>query len=324
MQQQFAPTTSIDPTTGRSTSPLLLQALAIALTSLAVLSLLLPLVEVPLDSFALSDAGGDVIVYVVLAIAALTTGALTGRRHDIGAGLIGGAALTVGALFADIVATSYNSIRTSQADDFDAGFGPAIFTLGVAVVSALLIVGLSLRHLLARGTQRAMPAGAALVGVAASLTTVVGAALPPSGAGVSVADRLLGLDPWYLDLTRTTFVVSFGLAGLLGFARRSSWGLGFATSGVVLSGWYMLASLGNEGIDEPGATGFVEEWHPLFFVGITAQIVALMVAWVPHLSAGTLRTSGSPAWTAIPPSHGESRPGHPGLPPPRPSGPAPF
>ncbi|MDQ3737744.1 MAG: hypothetical protein M3337_01070, partial [Actinomycetota bacterium] len=193
--------------------------------------------------------------------------------------------MTVGALFADIFATSYNSIRASQAENFETGFGAAIFTLGASVASALLIVGLSSRHALARGAERAIPAGAAMIGVAASLTTIVGAALPPSGAGVSVADRMFGLDPWYLDITRTAFVASFGLAGLLGFARRSSWGLGLVTSSVALSGWYMVASLGNEGIDQPGAKGFVEEWHPLFMVGISAQIVALVAAWVPHLAA---------------------------------------
>ena len=120
-------------------------------------------------------------------------------------------------------------------------------------------------------------------GIVASFAVIVGVMLPPLDSPIGFADRNFDQGTWYTQTAYLVFVASLGLAGGVGFALQTRWGLGLAAGAFVPTAWVLLTTIGE---DTQDAFNFgIGTFHPLFAIAIVGQAIALVLGATAHRAA---------------------------------------
>lgn len=303
------PFSSYDQVTPRPGPSVVVGAASVCV--LAVLATWLPLYSGSIsgDNSALADSGADLIVYVVAGIVVLAIGAMGLPDRPSGGGLVAGVAAVFTGFFGYFA--SLLLWTPSGGDGLGVDRGVAFYPMILVPVAGVAAIIASGRASVSGSVDRRVRHPYAGIGIVASVAVIVGAMLPPLDSRIGFAERNFEHGVWYAQTAYLVFVASLGLAGVVGFAHQTRWGLGLAAGAFVPTAWLLLTTIGEDNAGDEFRSGN-EPFHPTFTIAIVAQAIALVLGTVVH-SAN--RTRGHAPWHPPAPTVG--------LPPPPPSPPPP-
>jgi hypothetical protein len=220
-------------------------------------------VGLPTGEFKLNDILGGTNLQVAFAIAgvALLVGAVVANLGQrFGAGLAGGAALSLvaylGYVWGLITFISDQSVASARA--VAAGGGGGTFVETTTDVGMFVLLGGTVLGLIAlfigfafAGHDSHPPLNRAicLVGALASVAAAAGQLIPENASTFSDNFDADQSTAW-ITYSRVGIIAVVAIAGLVGFLRCNRWGIGFALGGIVLYSWQWISSLVGFG-DQP-------------------------------------------------------------------------
>ena len=232
---------------------------------------------------------GIIVAGVLMCIGAVATG--FGRR--LGAGLAGGVAVSllpfVVIIWGNISKITDAVARQAQIAKQQTGLGsvvntrPAVGFYVLVGAVAIGVVALVLSAIHARDDGHP-PFNAALatLGVIASLGAAAGQLIAQHSARFS--DNFSTADVSAASIvSRLEIIVLVAGCGIIGFARRNRWGLGFVVGAIGIYGWQGLSSLAELG-DLPAPPAFFNPGnhelkpHIVTTVGLAAMLVVAAVS----------------------------------------------
>lgn len=254
---------------------------AAAIGVLAVLATWLPLFSDSIsgEDPALADSGADSIVYVVAGIVVLAIGAFGVPDRASGGGLVAGVATAFTGFFGYLA--SILQLLTGGEGLGDRGVG--FFAMALVPVADVVAIIASGRVSMSGSDDGRLRHPYAGFGIVASFAVIVGVMLPPLDSPIGFADRNFDQGTWYTQTAYLVFVASLGLAGGVGFALQTRWGLGLAAGAFVPTAWVLLTTIGE---DTQDAFNFgIGTFHPLFAIAIVGQAIALVLGATAHRAA---------------------------------------
>ena len=277
-------------------SPGAFPALIFAALGSLVLGLLLPSVGGTGSKGTLVQNPGPAIPLILLVGIPMIVGAIGCTRSPVLAGLAGGAAMFLGLaigfvwILVFVLVLSYNAYA-------HVGAGSVLLLICSALSVTAALYSQRFRRV-GLGTKQA-PSPISVLGVIATVLTVVGAIIPARGATIGewLQFSASSILPGLVSLAFLSGLLYVGIAGFLG----GRWGLGLVGGfvGVIGTGILLTNSAGELG-------GFFvanrSDWNPLATVGFWAM-VALLVAHLVELLSETPTTtlvSSAVAYTPIP------------------------
>jgi hypothetical protein len=247
-----------------------------------------------LGAFKLNDFRGTnlQVAFLTAGIVLLIGAAMTASGKRFGRGLLGGAGLAlvpaVACVFglsrdtmdrADVAVTRVNA-EGLGGSYFDAQPGIGFYVL---LAGALLGLFAFLASFARANNERTHGLNSALcgIGAVASVIAGIGQLIPENGAGLgdNFSDDLGNKAFVYGRLAMAVLVAG---CGVVGFMRRSRWGIGLALGGLALYAWQWVSSWRGWG-DLPTPPAFENpggdlQPHMLTTVGIVLMVIAGLVA----------------------------------------------
>lgn len=256
-----------------------------------------------LGEFKLNDFYGTnlQVAFIAAGIVLLLGAVLTASGKRFGRGLLGGAGLALVPAVLCVFGFVRNTIDVADSEVtriHDAGGGGTYFDAQPGIGFYVLLAGAFLGLFcfvasLGRTTERSFGLNTALCGVGAiaSIVAGIGQLIPQNSAGVG--------DNFSADLGNKAFIygrVAMALlvagCGVLGFLRKSRWGVGLALGGLALYAWQWLSSFAKLG-DFPSPPAFFNPGgvdpkpHMLTTIGVIAMVLVGLLA----LALGSLNRS---------------------------------
>ena len=250
-----------------------------------------------LGDYKLNDFRGTnlQVAFLVAGIVLLAGAFLTASGKRFGRGLIGGAGLALAPAVACVYGF-YSDVRdnadVAATTVSNNGGGGSFFSASPGAGFYILLAGALLGFFgffvsLGRSNpERSHGLNSALcgIGAVASLIAGIGQLIPQNGAkiGDNFSDQL-GNNVFIYG--RLAMAILVACCGVIGFMRRSRWGIGLALGGLTLYAWQWLSSLAEFG-DFPAPPAFVNPGaegvkpHMLTTIGVLAMLLVAALALV--------------------------------------------
>lgn len=250
-----------------------------------------------LGDFKLNDFRGTnlQVAFIAAGLFMLVGAFLAGTGKKFGRGLLAGAGLALVPAAACVygLARSTMDVSESAADAASgSGQGGTFFDAQLSVGFYVLLAGALLGLFAFVGSwgrsgadrRHGLNSALCLVGALGSVIAGVGQFIPENGAKISDNfSNSLGSKAFVYG--RLAMIVLVAACGVVGFLRKSRWGIGLALGGLALYAWQWLSSFGSFG-DIPDPPAFLNPGaleakpHIVTTIGVVAMVIVGVVALV--------------------------------------------